>query len=984
MGDAITRTWGRAPQKPFPCKPPLLVSWDDKRRGLVSRAQRKVFEGGEWGSDAEIQAFAQEAATSGPLEVSKLLEVLTDEKFVRDTRGHRQRCKAFGVIVRLAPAREYFVPLLEALRSGDDNVRALTVELLPLVNRVDGHSALCQLLGEPDAAVRAAIAKVLGEVGGAQALQTLTQLVGKKDFQGRTETMDAMVPKARHHAVEMLRTVLTVGNPMERARALRWLGRQDVFEKDTTRVTEIVVKYMEDPHERVLAQAVQTLSVLVNERAFFKHAGHLAEAPNPTLRRAFILGLRIYNTPRVMGYLGKVLRTEADALCITAIEVLEESTSADALPLLVETLGDKRVVVRDRSRQGLAKLAKLGRIDLARAVIWLLKNRDITVRRMAAELTRELGQSTIEIVPKLLRFLRDEDWWVRERVMDTLVEQAGRQLTVHVAEYLKDPSPVVRRYSVGALRRILDPASLGALVRVAMEDTDWWCREQAIETIAEIKDPRATPYLMKILFKDADTRLVTIEALRVLGAKDAAPFVAEALKSDNPPVRMAALQFLSHFDERAFAGNVAPLVNDPEKAVRRTAEELLARWNLGDRSVTKAEALSRLEQLLLKVAELGADDLVVAVGQLPFVKRLGRMEPIGEEPLREAELQAMIHATLDQERIAELNELREVDYSHQLKSHGLRFRGNVFRQLTGLSAVYRIIRSSAVEFESLGLPPIVQTFADLPNGLVLVGGPTGSGKSTTLAALIHHINVTRACHVVTIEDPIETVHACHKSLLNQREVGTDTPDFLTALRSVLRQDPDVILVGEMRDFETISFAVAAAETGHLVFGTVHTASADKAVDRLLNVFPPGQRPKIRSMLSESLKAVVCQHLCRRKDTEGRRVLAAEVMINDDSIANLIRKDQSFKIPSVMMTRREKGMLLMEHSLADLLTKGLIGRDEALMRANDPKQLEALLEPSKNPDGTPVKPGPPAQSPPQTAAAPSPAQPMRRPDARDGR
>jgi twitching motility protein PilT len=240
------------------------------------------------------------------------------------------------------------------------------------------------------------------------------------------------------------------------------------------------------------------------------------------------------------------------------------------------------------------------------------------------------------------------------------------------------------------------------------------------------------------------------------------------------------------------------------------------------------------------------------------------------------------------------------------------------------------------------LPEIVRTFAHLKNGLVLVGGPTGAGKSTTLAALIADINKNSARHIITLEDPIEVVHNPVKSLITQREIGTHSRAFSYALRATLREDPDVILVGEMRDLPTIQFAVTAAETGHLVFGTVHTVSVANSIDRMVNVFPPDEQPQVRSMLSGSLRAVCCQHLLQRKDKEGR-VLAVEVMINSDPIASLIRKGKTFQIPSVLATSREQGMQAMDSELMRLYKEGIVSKEEAYMKANNKADFESLFE-----------------------------------------
>jgi twitching motility protein PilT len=305
---------------------------------------------------------------------------------------------------------------------------------------------------------------------------------------------------------------------------------------------------------------------------------------------------------------------------------------------------------------------------------------------------------------------------------------------------------------------------------------------------------------------------------------------------------------------------------------------------------------------------------------------------------------------LSAQQVDDLAQLRDVDLSYRVPFDGSRFRANIFRQIHGVAAVFRVVRGHIPGLDELGLPPVVRALGELPNGLVLVGGPTGSGKSTTLAALIDRINRTSARHIITFEDPIEVVHPRAKGLVNQRELGTHTRSFGAALRATLREDPDVILVGEMRDLATISFAVSVAETGHLVLGTVHTVSADTTLDRLVNAFPAGSQDQVRAMLASSLRAVVCQYLLPRADGRGR-VLAAEVMVNNDAVANLIRKGKAHQLPAVITTSRAEGMQSMDAELLRLYNNSVITAETAYSKARNKKEFEALAPPApRRPEG----------------------------------
>lgn len=330
-------------------------------------------------------------------------------------------------------------------------------------------------------------------------------------------------------------------------------------------------------------------------------------------------------------------------------------------------------------------------------------------------------------------------------------------------------------------------------------------------------------------------------------------------------------------------------------------------------------------QLLLFTIENGGSDLHLSAGEPPVVRIHGELRKVETPPLTQEETHNMIYSLLsDQQRLV-YEERFELDFSFALGNYG-RFRVNVFKQLRGDAAVFRIIPDRIPSFEELGLPAVLKELARREKGVVLVTGPTGSGKSTTLAAMIELINTEQKLHIITIEDPIEFVYNSKRSLINQRELGPHTKSFANALRSSLREDPDVILVGEMRDLETISLAITAAETGHLVFATLHTIGAPQSVDRVVDVFPAGQQNQVRSMLSESLQAVVTQVLFQRKDGKGR-VAAFEIMVANPAIKNLVREGKIAQIPSIMQTSKGIGMQTMEASVNDLLVNNLVKREE---------------------------------------------------------
>lgn len=346
-----------------------------------------------------------------------------------------------------------------------------------------------------------------------------------------------------------------------------------------------------------------------------------------------------------------------------------------------------------------------------------------------------------------------------------------------------------------------------------------------------------------------------------------------------------------------------------------------------------------LNDYLIDSIDAGASDLHITVGLPPMIRVDGEVKPLDYEPLKPNVTRELIYEILSDSQRQRLENDWELDFSYGVPNLA-RFRVNVYYQRSSLGAAFRTIPHEIKPISELGLPSVVEDMTDKPRGLILVTGPTGSGKSTTLASMIDKINETRHEHIMSVEDPVEFLHQHKQCIVNQREVNEDTKSFAEALKHVLRQDPDVILVGEMRDIETISLAVTAAETGHLVFGTLHTQDAPQTIDRIIDVFPGEQQSQIRTQLATALQGVITQTLVRRRDGEGRAV-AAEVLVPTPGVRNLIREGKNHQIFSAMQTGGKYGMQTMDSALVELVRKGAITREEAERRANDPEELKRL-------------------------------------------
>jgi twitching motility protein PilT len=349
-----------------------------------------------------------------------------------------------------------------------------------------------------------------------------------------------------------------------------------------------------------------------------------------------------------------------------------------------------------------------------------------------------------------------------------------------------------------------------------------------------------------------------------------------------------------------------------------------------------------IDALFRAMHAAGASDLHLTVGSPPIVRKDGRLQPLDAEaaPMQPDQLRALLGPILPDANREEYDERHDTDFAYEIAGLA-RFRANVFADRNGPGAVFRVIPAEILTAEQLGLSSYILQLCQLNKGLVLVTGPTGSGKSTTLCAMIDHINRTRHDHIITIEDPIEFVHSSKQCLINQREVRTHTNSFRDALRAALREDPDIVLVGELRDLETVAIAIETAETGHLVFGTLHTTTAASTIDRVIDQFPADRQAQIRIMLSESLRGVIAQTLCRK--IGGGRVAALEVLIATQAISNLIREGKTFQIPSMMQVGKNVGMVALNEALMDLVTKKIVAPDEAYAKAVDKTGFEGLLK-----------------------------------------
>jgi twitching motility protein PilT len=557
-----------------------------------------------------------------------------------------------------------------------------------------------------------------------------------------------------------------------------------------------------------------------------------------------------------------------------------------------------------------------------------------------------------EVVRRYIVFSKTLAGWARDRALESM-RAFGPDLLEPTIELLSDPDQEVRASAMLVAQSFEDPRIVPATIGL-LKDPDWWIRITAAETLGRLRDPRAVEPLVEAL-ADPEARWSAVEALGRIGDARAATALSKLLQDPAPEVRIEVIQALSHFDHPQMLDAVRHVArHDPSRAVRgralEIAREMAARSQarLADEEALKQAALAaqagqnepRLNTLLAGTRNNAASDFHLAVGQPPIIRLAADLLRAQGQPFTAEQTAAMVREILTDDQWAKLQAERQIDFCHYIPTAG-RYRANVFLDQKGLNGVFRVIAERPPTIAEIGLPPHLAEIADYHQGLVIVCGPSGSGKSTTLAALVNLFNETRHDHVITMEDPVEFVHPFKNCLVNQREVGRDTASFSRALRAALREDPDVIVIGELRDSESVSLALTAAETGHIVLGTLNSTSAGKAVDRILSSFPADDQGQIRAALSESLKFVIAQRLLPAREPR-KQVACFEVLRNTVAVANMIREEKTFQIPSAMQIGRSQGMQTFDDALKALVQAGRISGEAGYRAATKKEEFEAFL------------------------------------------
>lgn len=641
----------------------------------------------------------------------------------------------------------------------------------------------------------------------------------------------------------------------------------------------------------------------------------------------------------------------SDRVRLRAFQVLAKDPDSDFIRLILDRLRHERFTIKQQLIRILETTTVGQDSGILDELIPLLGEGDDLIRNAALKIATRAGDPG-EVIRRIILYSKTLMGWMRERIHQTIAE-FGDQLLDPIIELMGHRDPGIRSSALLFAVNHDSPRLIAPIVRL-LDDQDWWTRVVAMDALGRLKAVPAVEPLIHAL-ADPDVRWSAVEALASIGDPRALPAIAKLLGDPATEVRIEVINALEIFnDPRGLKLLQQVLQRDSELEVRERAMEAFKKISAAnaieiDEAGLKADLAitsgtdKQIDRLLVQTRKMGASDFHLSPGTPAAVRRNGELVQLGERIFTAQETGGLIREMLNDHQRESVGTMRQLDFCYDIRGAG-RYRTNVYEERRGTGAVFRVIPNEVPTFESTGLPDQLTDIAALHQGLVIVSGSAGSGKTTTLAALVNLINESRRLHIITLEDPIEYVHPYKNSLINQREVGTHTRGFPEALRAALREDPDVIVVGEMRDAETMRLAITAAETGHLVIGTMHTTSAPKCVTRLVDSFAPREQAQIRIMLSETLKLVVNQALLPRADGQGQ-VGNFEVLMVTPALSNLIRENKMTLIPSLMTIGKKIGMRPFDDGLMELVKAKLITPEVAYQRARSKDDFEPLVSAS---------------------------------------
>ena len=767
----------------------------------------------------------------------------------------------------------------------------------------------------------------------------LVPLIWHKQASVRSAAVSAFASKADAKAVNRLLSDLEGQSTGARNYAMKLIGRLDAG--IVSPAIEQGIKSPLSGTRRIAWECAVALKGGLREK-YLRRA--VKEAPGRVRQSALETLLTETPPAELKELLLELLDGSDDRMRERASELLLEVRDPDVFEAMVQRFKVGQGAERERAGAYLRNYAKADPEAVRGHVLEMLAEGDDATRRLSVEILMETAEAKV-VLTEILLFARQMAPWLRKRIMDTLKSFGDTALRPAV-ELLEHPEEDVRNAALALAEEFQDARLVGPLTKL-LDHEDWWLRLTACDALGKLGHDKAVPALIKAL-DDEDARWGALDALARIGSPSALEPITRILSDERPEVRLEAVSALNAFKDK----RVLPLLQqvadrDPALAVRTRAAEISRDLAGKLQMESRAEAAKRtdrlpkaIDRLLSWVRDEDCSDLHLTPGELPMVRKHGVLSRMDDrKPTPPDKVEKVLKSMVAGDRLKQFQDTGDLDFCYAIPEVG-RYRCNAYQTRLGPSLCFRVIPNMPPTFADLRLPSHLSQLLDYHQGIILVTGPAGSGKSTTLAALINLINESKATHVITLEDPVEFVHPVKTALVNQREMGTHSESFARSLRGALRQDPDVIMVGELRDAEVTRMALEAAETGHLVIGTMSTLGAVPTIERLVGSFPPDEQQQVRMGLSDSLKFVISQQLVKRSDGQGR-VAIFEILKGTMAIGNLIREGKTHNIPGMMQVGRRQGMQTVDMALEDLVEKNLVAAEDAYMRAQKPATFEPM-------------------------------------------
>lgn len=922
--------------------------------GREARQYLDALDNVTWKSDEELHQLVEDMAQHG-VPVPQVVAMLN--RLARETNKKRagEKLKAINMILRKGDPDQVNPALMKAIPGIPDRAsRRVAFDVLQEIADETSEKGLADLLRHKEDSIRDEAERVLIARNSPSVTPYLLEIGSKKaGWEDRRNILRVLGQVAGENALHCFQIALEYGRNEDLPATVAIITR--LGSPNAAKIMADAAATTDSPMAKAhLAEGLGKIQCEASAQGLVR----LAQDDNDRVQIAALGGLENQPTRHIVQTIKPLLEHKKEAVRIKAIRVLSNAENESAIEPLVSALKDDALLVRQEAMSALTALSDSGKVPLGKLLIGLMQEKDVNVRRSASEVLNKVKDRSV--INELLGYLRDEDWWVRETIAETLGEIGGEEVIDTMIDFLGDKDANVRRYAVEILAQNKAVKAFKPLTQL-LKDPDWWIREKVVEALGQIGDQKAIPLLIKLL-SVPELRWAGVIALGELKAEQGTDALIKLFETeDTREGKLEIMDALQKIKGKKVIALMEHLIGDENKSIRLKARDFLNSLN---RDVSKAEGahlkrqqsrpLTRLDELLVAAREAGATDLFLAAEQKPMMKKHGDVLDLMDEPIPDEELLVMLIDILDEERERIYNETHDLDCAYETPL-GDRFRVNMYRYRLGAAAVFRCIPDKVPSIDELGYPPLLKKLAHIHQGIVLFTGPAACGKTTTMATMVNHANHHRQDHILCLEDPIEYVHEHRECLVNQREVHTHTKSFANALRAALREDPDVIMVGELRDLETISMAITAAETGHLVFGSLHTTSAVNTLTRIIDAYPAGQQSQIRTMLSESVKAIISQQLVRRKD--GGMVGALEILVHTPSLSKQIRDGKMEQVYSTILTGRSRGMQTMDQALLDLVNKGIVDGREAYRKAFNKKDFEHFvageIAPEPTADGAPA-------------------------------